>query len=195
MNLISDLKNKKAYCLVGWIGRLLIFISSIASVVKAQSMQPLIQVSTDYDFASVSWSPDDELIAVGKLDGTIIYDTNLQEVSQMPGDAVVSVSWNPESTQLATGGGFYANQGEVQIWHRDLNANTFTLATSFNNSHEDVFYVTWSPDGTMLATASRDSRQGLAPIVFTIEIWNTDTWTLKTTLKHQYLKGSDNLSW
>src|SRR6185369_12064574 len=98
-------------------------------------------------------------------------NTSLQEIAHMPGDTIVSVSWNPQGTQLAAGGGFNAHQGEIQIWQRDLNSNTFSLATSFHNNHRNIFYLTWSPDGTMLATASRDSQQGLDPIVFTIEIW------------------------
>ena len=195
MNFNKTLRRKNTYILFGWIGLSLVLAWSTASIVQAQPEQPLLQLSTDFELLGVSWSPDGGLIAVGEPGGTVIFDTALQEVTHLSGDGIVGLSWNPQGTQLAAGGGFYANQGEVQIWQRDLTSNTFSLATSFHNSHEDVFYLAWSPDGTMLATASRDSRQGLEPIVFTIEIWNADTWTLKTTLKHQYINGESNLSW
>jgi WD40 repeat protein len=195
MNITKNLKRRNAYLLFCCIVLLLVFTLPVASIVQAQDVQPLLKVSTDYDFTHVFWSLDGELIAVGEPNGTVIFNTSLEEITHMTGDGIVSLTWNPQSTQLATGGGFYSHQGEVQIWQRDMTANTFALVTTFHNSHENVRYLVWSPDGTMLATASRDSREGLEPIVFTIEIWNTDNWTLKTTLKHQYLYGTDNLSW
>lgn len=61
-----------------------------------------------------------------------------------------SVSWSPDGTKLASGGGI--DDPTVHIWDATTGANLLTL-----EAHTDaIIEVVWSPDSTKLASASND---------------------------------------
>ncbi|CAG8462805.1 6138_t:CDS:10 [Diversispora eburnea] len=86
-------------------------------------------------------------------------------------DAILSVSFSPDGTQLATGSG----DTTVRIW--DINTDTPCYTCSGHNSW--VLCISWSPDGKSLASGSMDKTVHLwdpetgKPIDGTIRIWDT----------------------
>lgn len=81
-------------------------------------------------------------------------------------DAIVSVSFSPDGSSLASGSG----DTTVRFW--DVNTETsFRTCTAHKNW---VLAISWSPDGTKLASADKN---GL------IHIWNTESGELIGTLK------------
>ena len=61
---------------------------------------------------------------------------------------VISVSWSPDGTRLATGSG----DGTAKVWDAAGGRELLTL----KGHAGPVFSVSWSPDGTRLATGSED---------------------------------------
>ncbi|RHZ47531.1 hypothetical protein Glove_578g34 [Diversispora epigaea] len=73
-------------------------------------------------------------------------------------DAILSVSFSPDGTQLATGSG----DSTVRIW--DINTDTPHYTCSGHNSW--VLCISWSPDGKSLASGSMDK---------TVRLWDPET--------------------
>jgi WD40 repeat protein len=121
---------------------------------------------------SVSWSPDGNWLATGSEDGTAkIWDvagrrgavatageqgmvTVWEEASNQERAGLLGrmtrfspVSWSPNGKLLATTGW----DGTVKVLDAANGRESFVLQDS---KHSDVSAIAWSPDGTMLATAT-----------------------------------------
>ena len=93
-------------------------------------------------------------------------------------EAILSVSFSPDGSQLATGSG----DTTVRIW--DLNTETpqFTL-----KGHKDwVQIVAWSPDGSILASGSMDS---------TVRLWNPKTGAPLGDALRAHTKSITSIVW
>jgi WD40 repeat protein len=111
---------------------------------------------------SVAFSPDGSQIASGSRDQTIrIWDARIGQVIGEPFrgqiDWVWSVAWSPTSPRITCCSG-----RAVVIW--DTNARE--KVASFEGHEYSILCVAYSPDGSRLASGSRDSE---------IRIWNADT--------------------
>ncbi|HEX2907688.1 MAG TPA: hypothetical protein VHO69_12545 [Phototrophicaceae bacterium] len=153
------------------------------------------QITTNHVLYDVAWSPDGELIAAGARDGIGIYRSDtLEEIAFLQGNEAVSVSWRPDSNQLAGVSGFGEGQGTILIWSRNPNDN-FTLQQSLPNGHYQVAVVSWSPDGSQLATIGREYPEGFLGSMDVVELWDTKTWVKTTVSSDRYFNLTYDLDW
>jgi WD40 repeat protein len=131
----------------------------------------------------VTFSPDGKYIVSGSHDGVIcIWDTKTGEnIQSYSGHDLrtISISFSPDGKFLASGGdgrddrtGGYV--GELFIWRTDT-WNKVDTEGKLKRHFGSVISVAYSPDGKYLA--SKD------PI--NVNIWLTDTWTLKNRISLQ----------
>jgi WD40 repeat protein len=105
---------------------------------------------------SLAYSQDGSTLASGSFQEVLLWDTKTGKQKQrLTGfvDRVLALALSPNGKLLATGGGMPSQDGEIKIF--DL--STGTLAIDIKNGHSDtVFGVSFSPDGSKLATCSAD---------------------------------------
>jgi WD40 repeat protein len=162
---------------------------------SAQDISPSLQLTTQTELYDARWSPDGQVLAVAGDWGVKIFDANLQEIAHLQGqtDFAVSVSWNPNSQQLASAGGI--GDGTIRIWDRDLTSGEFTFHTELSNNHEREFVVAWGPDGSKLASIGADDPLTAMSLHGETEIWDTATWTLERVINLRYQEPARSLAW
>ena len=118
--------------------------------------------ASDVAINSVTWHPDNVLLAAALADGSIqIWDTESNEViNTLTGhdEAATFVAWHPEGNQLASA----SEDSTVKIWDVESDMLTATLAGHSNT----VNHIAWNPVRNQLASASDD---------FTVIIWNLNS--------------------
>ena len=111
---------------------------------------------------SLAFSPDGSPLVSGFQDGTVrLWDVaNLTEVATLEGhtDRVTSVSFSPDGSLLASGGG--RKDPTVRLWDVETRAEVATL----RGHTSDVLSVSFSPDGATLASGSRDGTVQLRDV-------------------------------
>ncbi len=152
----------------------------------ASSVQPTLEHSTLSSAGSkmtdLDWSPDGSLVVTGTDTGkAAIWDINGQPVTMLDDEqgtsaALNRVRWSPDGSMIATG----SADGHAQIWTLDQSNGisgsvlfTFTDPTIGAAHNDSINDMEWSPDGTMIATASKDR---------TVKIWNVSDGSLAMTL-------------
>jgi flagellar hook assembly protein FlgD len=118
---------------------------------------------------SVSFSPDDKMIATASEDGTIKLwnrEGTLLKTLKSQGTSVTSVSFSPDGQTLVTA----SANGTVSLWSREG-----TLLKTLKSQGTSVTSVSFSPDGQTLVTASANG---------TVSLWSREGTLLKT-LKSQ----------
>ncbi len=119
---------------------------------------------------SIDWSPDFTRLATASEDGTArIWDAdNGQELMQLVGHSggVNQIAWAPEKNFIATAG----DDGNLILWDGNngekLNVIRITpSAANMTISDRIVWSITWSPDGSYIATGSGDGY---------IQIWDVE---------------------
>ncbi|MXV74003.1 PQQ-binding-like beta-propeller repeat protein [Candidatus Poribacteria bacterium] len=129
---------------------------------------------------SIAYSPDGTTIVSGNSDGAVrVWDAETyQRRGTLSGhsSAVTSVAYSLDGTVIATGGGW--GYSGVRRKRRDdtarlWNANTGKRIATLAGHTDSVNALAFSPDSTMIATASSDT---------TIRLWNTNTGDIKTIL-------------
>jgi len=127
--------------------------SAVISSPLLPSISP--QVPVVSPVASVKFSPDGRLLAVGGYQKVRLVDTQSGKViADLKGhaDAVRSIAFSPDGKRLAAAGGDPQREGEVKIW--DL--ESYRLISTLKGHKDCIYSVAWSPDSKLIATGSYD---------------------------------------
>jgi hypothetical protein len=164
------------------------------------------QVDLSVNAVTVEWSPDGSLIAVGTEIGVKLYNANLEEIGVLPdySQQVVSLSWSPDSQQLAGVGYPYEAGMEIWIpvftsslliWERNEN-DSFLLIHQFDYADQkNVVDVEWSPNGGYLAARTSENIERTDFAYGDIEIWDTKTWEIQSRLQGTFREMLSDLAW
>ena len=110
--------------------------------------------SRDIIVYGVSWSPDGKRLAVPAINSTVyVWKPSDRQLKKLEAkDAVFAVSWSPDETDetLAAGTG----DGSITLWRQDSSEPTKIL----KNHPNWVTRVSWSPDGTTLASVIKENN-------------------------------------
>jgi dipeptidyl aminopeptidase/acylaminoacyl peptidase len=113
------------------------------------------QVAVVSPVASVKFSPDGKILAVGGYQVVRLFDSaSGKPLATFSGhaDYVRSLAFSPDGTMLAAAGGPPQRGGEIKIWDVRSGQLFKTLL-----GHKDCIYsVAWSPDGKLVASGSYD---------------------------------------
>jgi WD40 repeat protein len=121
----------------------------------------------EYLFAltSLAWSPDGTRIAIGNDYELTVWRFATDEVVNVPRDTsvfaiVMGVAWSPDGDQIARAG----DGGSILVY----DVMTFEELVEFPvvSRHPTIFgsqYLSWQPNGTLLATFSNDPLSSSTP--------------------------------
>lgn len=142
------------------------------------------QTDTAY---SLDWSVDGKLLAVASGVEVTVLPQDLGDPLAVlkPAKGAVAAALSPDQANLATVGGLRDSTIEIQHW--DSAAAPASTAQQLS-AGSDQFAVSWSPDGTRLATLADDRRS-------TIQIWDTSTRTMVDEYDLPYSNPRRILSW
>jgi WD40 repeat protein len=105
---------------------------------------------------ALDYSPDGKLLAVtGRHEVLLQKADGSGVVARLIGlsERVQSLAFSPDGKRLAVSGGDPGRFGEVQIW--DVKRRTLTVSVPV--THDTVYGVSWSPDGTKVAFGCGDN--------------------------------------
>jgi WD40 repeat protein len=111
--------------------------------------------------AGAEFAPDGRIATLGGDNTALIWSPILENLQvQLTGhtNAVNSIAWSPDFTQLATS----SEDGTARIWDAQSGHELMIL----DDHQGGVNQVTWSPDGELLTTAGDDG---------TVRFWNPNT--------------------
>ena len=153
---------------------------------------PLRQAKKDRDPTAISSamayavSQDETLVAEASgADMARVYNASTGELTRTFAlrDWVSSVAFSPDSKLLAVGSGYWDpgadNRGALQVW--EIKSGETILPKQ--NFSLDVWWLAFSPDGTLLAAAMGDYRHVGTNNPGRIRIWNTSTWEVVYDLR------------
>lgn len=149
-----------------------------------QEIEVETQTGTAY---GLDWSPDGETLAVASGFEITLLGKNLNETHTVlkPEGGAIVVTWNPEKTQFATVNGY--RNPTVSLWDWDNAKNQLTHARKIQ-AGSDQYFVSWSPDGKMLATLGDDEKS-------VIQIWSSVTWKQLHKFNLPYTTPRRELHW
>ena len=112
---------------------------------------------------SISFSPDGKTLASGAWDKTVkLWDvttgTNIATFSGGHTESVTSVAYSSDGKTLASAGMW---DGTIVLW----NATTGKIAAALPGHQSKIYFLVFSPNGTILASGGRDH---------TIKLWDID---------------------
>ncbi len=141
---------------IGMWNNLIIWDPFANSVVRRQTND------TDERISSLTWSPADSAVVLGRRDGLIqvVATDTLADITFLRGHSgeVYSVDWAANGRRIASAGG----DGTIRIW----DAATGNELLSFYHPEERPFFATaWSPDSRRLAGGDNQGE---------VFIWGSD---------------------
>ncbi|MBY0525114.1 MAG: NB-ARC domain protein [Gemmataceae bacterium] len=105
---------------------------------------------------ALAFSPDGKLLASGSFQEVKFWDPQTGAMKEKVtgfADHVVALDFSADGKYLATGGGAPSEDGELKV----LDVATGKVAVDVKNGHSDTVYgVSFSPDGTKLASCGAD---------------------------------------
>lgn len=122
----------------------------------------------------VSWSPDGSLLASVSNDATLrLWDSETWQCIKTIANTgwLTCVAWSPVGNLIAFGG--YGQDGEISVWDVD---SWHMIGKLFGHT-EPVYSLAWSPDGTQLASGSKDRTAMI--------------WSIGAMAKRFVLKGNE----
>ncbi len=129
------------------------------------------QVPVVSPVASVRFSPDGKLLAVGSYQEVRLIDPSTGKVSAtLSGlaDYVRSIVFSPDGTMLAAAGGPPQRWGEIKIW----DVRSHQLLRTMQGHRDCIYSVAWSPDGKLIASGSYDKSVKLWDVASGHELRN-----------------------
>jgi len=123
---------------------LLILMFNVVCATFSQATNPL----TIQPIRDMQWSPDGNFLAVAQHEGgLVIYDQQLTLLTSIyPQDTISSVSWSPNSQNLAIE---HLGQLEILSWDGQSSLTSIQVISSEN----PISSVVWSPMNDVVATA------------------------------------------
>jgi serine/threonine protein kinase len=151
------------------------FISALSAQIfdaANGTMQASFSPAPGGTFMRVSWSPNGKYIALGNSTGSLqIYAVPSNQIIATcpgPGGILQALTWSPDSTRVAAN-----NNSLITIWK----ATTGQKVLDYNNHHANVYSLSWSSDGKLIASAAGDG---------TVQIWDAASGNTQLTYsKHQ----------
>ncbi len=134
---------------------------------------------------TVAWSPDGKRIASKNADNTIqIWDATTGDhihtyyLGQFTsGKAVNAVALSPDEKRIAIG-----TDTIVQVWDAPTGSHLFT----YSGHTALVNFLTWSPDGTRIASGSDDT---------TVQVWDAATGNHAHTYRGHHSLAVNDVEW
>ncbi len=105
---------------------------------------------------SMDYSPDGKLLAISGFHEVLLHHADgTGLVARLIGlsDRIESIRFSPDGKRLVVTGGLPARTGEVQVW----DVATRQLQLSIPLTHDTVYGVSWSPDGSLVAVGCSDA--------------------------------------
>ena len=128
-------------------------------------------------------SPDGQRLAVAGYHEVLLLDTdNWSIAGRLVGESprIESVAFSPDGKSLGISGGAPARFGEIQIW----NVADARQSQGFRLTTDSVFGLSWSPDGTRVATGGADKSVRVTRVSDGKELVKFDNhgdWVFRTT--------------
>lgn len=96
---------------------------------------------------NAAWSPDATAILTSNFDGVDVFDAQTGDIKT--GFSGFAPRWSPDSASILVGS-TVSNQAAIH------DAKSGQLIQAFSSHSAGIFAVAWSPDGTLVSTASLD---------------------------------------
>jgi WD40 repeat protein len=122
------------------------------------------------------------LAVAGYHEVLLINTASWELASRLVGESprIESVAFSPDGQSLAVSGGAPARFGEIQIW----NVPGARQIQGFRKTTDSLFGISWSPDGTRVATGGADKSVRVTRISDGQELMKFDNhgdWVFRTT--------------